>query len=295
MCQSPYTLKWNISHEHCPNLINNINDLNNTKKSIHVSLRWGRSFIRTWSSLVHLWSSWYREYYEAGNIMNYNNVNSKDDNNNDGMKTTSTNNKKNMKYMNYFDKSTPTRTTLKEVADDQNSQIIPRLMIRFEDMLFYPEFVVNEIRRCVGAKWIHDDDNNTTTINQTTTTKASNHNYYGNRNNDDDATSAGDNDNDSYDYYTNFVHAAAPSKTHPYFEQFKKHQSGFISALIKYGSDIDVDINDNNHNENATNKKRRLRRIRNMTNADIAFAFKYLDSTLLEIFQYNHPQTTTSS
>jgi hypothetical protein len=269
MCQSPYTLQWNMSDQHCPNLIENMNDINNTKKFIHVSLRWGRQYARSWPSLVHLWSSWYREYYEVG------------------------------------------RVDIKHSIDPQtynNSRIIPRLMIRFEDILFYPEYVVNEIRRCVGADWIQPSHNSSINATTLTTKRRSNRNLK-----DVESQVA---DDDSFDYYSNFVHTAAPSKTHPYFARYKQHQSSFVSALIKYGSDDnfhhrpnDIKKNDmvNDHaifiqeqsNEIKSNahdstirssENGRSRRVRNMTDADIAFAYKYLDPKLLSLFQYNHPQ-----
>lgn len=47
-------------------------------KSIHVSLRWGRIVVRIRSSLAYLWSTWYREYYLAGDVVNYDNTNDYD-------------------------------------------------------------------------------------------------------------------------------------------------------------------------------------------------------------------------
>jgi hypothetical protein len=271
-----------MSDQHCPNLIDNMNDINNTKKYIHVSMRWGRQYYRSWPSLVHLWSSWYREYYEVG------------------------------------------RADRKHSIDPQtysNSRIVPRLMIRFEDILFYPEYVVNEIRRCVGADWIQPSHNSSINATTLTTKRRSNRNLK-----DSESQEA---EYDSYDYYSNFVHTAAPSKTHPYFARFKQHQSSLVSALIKYGSDDNApylmsdqnnsrhrdrkiqdirkngmvndraifikeqssEINSKEHKSTTrSSEKGRSRRVRNMTDADIAFAYKYLDPTLLSLFQYNHPQ-----
>lgn len=49
--------------------------------------------------MAHLWSSWYREYYESN---------------------------------------------------------MPRIFIRYEDLLFHTETVVDSIRQCVGAEWKSD-------------------------------------------------------------------------------------------------------------------------------------------
>lgn len=222
-------MEWDISKEHCPNLIetDTLDQINNTKKMVHVSVRWGTSFIRTWPSLVHLWSSWYREYYIS---------------------------------------KTPGYT-------DQNNLIpydtIPRLMIRFEDILFHTEEVINEIRKCVGAKWIK---NNNTNNNSNSNTNTNN-----DINNNDEHT----NDENMNEIYNNFVYAKLPTKTHPYFSKFKAHQSSLVSALIKYGQE-----NINNNNNNGINKNRR---IINMTSMDVEFAHLYLDNELLELFHYTHP------
>lgn len=58
MCTSPYNMKWKHSHKRCPNLIQK------DGSSVPVRIRWG-SHRREWQSLVHVWSEWYREYYEA--------------------------------------------------------------------------------------------------------------------------------------------------------------------------------------------------------------------------------------
>lgn len=101
MCESPYTLEWNKSKLHCPNLVEPVNaSVRQEPKGVPVRIRWGKDFIRTWPSLAHLWSAWYREYVDA---------------------------------------------------DD-----MPRILVRFEDLLFHTEAVVEEIRECVGATWIDE-------------------------------------------------------------------------------------------------------------------------------------------
>lgn len=74
-----------------------------------------------------------------------------------------------------------------------------RLIIRYEDLLLRPQYIVDQIRACVGAEWRH---NTTTTTNST----------------------------------PSFVWQAAPAKTHPYFSKYKA-PSSMVSALIKYGRD----------------------------------------------------------
>lgn len=105
MCQSPYTMDWNRTDAHCPNLIEDTTIMNAdmtaensdipAEMGVSVFIRWGR-WGRSWHSLAHVWNQWYREYYEAD---------------------------------------------------------FPRLMIRFEDLLFHTKTVMNEIRECVGAQW----------------------------------------------------------------------------------------------------------------------------------------------
>jgi hypothetical protein len=93
MCESPYTLQWNHSSHHCPTLVDS------TNASVPVKIRWSKGYIRSWPSLAHLWSMWYREYYESS---------------------------------------------------------MPRIIIRYEDLLFHTEKVIDSIRDCVGGSWKSD-------------------------------------------------------------------------------------------------------------------------------------------
>jgi hypothetical protein len=107
MCESPYTMHWNMTDAHCPNLVEESTlwdaDVTETTQDIPaemgnpVYIQWGR-WGRTFHSLAHVWSSWYREYYQAE---------------------------------------------------------FPRLIIRFEDLLFHTETVLDQVRECVGAEWTH--------------------------------------------------------------------------------------------------------------------------------------------
>ena len=101
-------MEWNRTGAHCPNLIEDSTimdaevpeDTEGIPENLGVPvwIRWGR-WGRSWSSLAHVWNSWYREYYHAD---------------------------------------------------------FPRLIIRFEDLLFHTEAVLEEIRDCVGAEWKHE-------------------------------------------------------------------------------------------------------------------------------------------
>jgi hypothetical protein len=85
----------------------------------------------------------------------------------------------------------------------ENKIGVSRLVVRFEDLLFHTEYVVNEIRKCVGATWIH--------IANVT-------------------------ENDTFEAKPLFQYAALPAKTHPYFAKYKP-PSSLISAMIKNGQD----------------------------------------------------------
>lgn len=101
MCVSPYTLNWAKSDTHCPNLVEPETANLAKPKGVPVKIRWGVDFARTWPSLAHMWSVWYREY-----------------------------------------------------VDDAD---LPRIMVRFEDLLFHTEVVIDAIRQCVGATWVDEE------------------------------------------------------------------------------------------------------------------------------------------
>ena len=61
MCESPYLLKWNHDKSHCPNLV----DDRQTSVPAQLALGPLLQYKRTWDSLVHVWSEWYGEYYDA--------------------------------------------------------------------------------------------------------------------------------------------------------------------------------------------------------------------------------------
>lgn len=61
MCESPYLLNWEHGKLHCPNLM----DDRSTSVPVTLSLGSRLQYKRTWDSLVHVWSDWYWEYYDA--------------------------------------------------------------------------------------------------------------------------------------------------------------------------------------------------------------------------------------
>jgi hypothetical protein len=69
MCESPYTMLWNHTENHCPNLVAETGSSTEQQEEdgvpVHISWHTDRYFSRRWSSLAHVWSEWYREYYEA--------------------------------------------------------------------------------------------------------------------------------------------------------------------------------------------------------------------------------------
>ena len=92
-CRHAYFLYEN-DKDHCPNVV----DWNNTKEKIPTSFSvpYAKEK-RRYSSLVHLWNSWYQEY-------------------------------------------------------EQQSALYPVIFIRFEDLLFYSEYVIRELCGCIGGE-----------------------------------------------------------------------------------------------------------------------------------------------
>ena len=72
MCVSPYNMQWNRSDEVCPNLVQDasgsgegVDDVDDEAMGVPVEIHWPPRANRTWPSLAHVWSSWYREYLDA--------------------------------------------------------------------------------------------------------------------------------------------------------------------------------------------------------------------------------------
>ena len=93
-----------------------------------------------------------------------------------------------------------------------NAQNISRIIIRFEDLLYHTEYIINAIRECAGAEWVH-------TTNVTSTIR----DEYGH-------------ERVVVEERPVFQYTVSPAKTHPYFAKYKP-PSSYLSALIKYGQE----------------------------------------------------------
>jgi hypothetical protein len=133
----------------------------------------------------------------------------------------------------------------------ENTANVSRIIVRFEDLLFHTEYVVNAIRECVGATWVH-----TTNVTNNHTNMAE----------DTDGTL-------QPEQQPIFQYAALPAKTHPYFAKYKPPTS-LISAMIKYGQD-------------PTGRHR----MGNMSPDDARYATSQFNPELLRTFHYQiNPQ-----
>lgn len=147
MCKEGYGVRWDHdSNHHCPNLIPNEFDRKrfppkqlaaadgNVVVSSPIPVWMGANPTAgpTWPSLIHYWNAWYESYY-----YNYNSNNNKinnHDSSNDGVGSG--------------------RAKIGVDNDDPSSW--PRLIIRFEDTLFYPKQVMEEVCHCGGGKLLSE-------------------------------------------------------------------------------------------------------------------------------------------
>eukprot|EP00978_Attheya_sp_CCMP212_P045863 scaffold363778_cov42-Attheya_sp.AAC.1 len=120
MCRNNYSAKWPHVKEHCPNLVPNQVDFAissglRTRKSIPVRVGYSDTNITDHDSLVHLWNDYYGAYHHKSNSKMSNN----DDNH----------------------------------SMEQNLSIapFPRIMVRFEDMVFHTQDVITQICQCAGG------------------------------------------------------------------------------------------------------------------------------------------------
>ena len=65
-CKHPYAAHWHHTKKHCPNLVPNADDMEifpfqTPTVPVSVHFKPPASF----DSLAHLWSEWYRQYYDA--------------------------------------------------------------------------------------------------------------------------------------------------------------------------------------------------------------------------------------
>lgn len=97
LCRRNYGAQWLHSSEHCPNLVPNDVDYkiySFPHGTIPVRIKYDFG-LEKWDSLAHLWTAWYRQYYQDADY--------------------------------------------------------PRLMVRYEDFLFYPKQVTQMICECAGG------------------------------------------------------------------------------------------------------------------------------------------------
>jgi len=250
MCKEGYGVRWDHdSKYHCPNLIPNEYDkrrynqdnwykYNNTrtktkKKQDDITATNSPSSIQvwmgpnpqvgpSWPSLIHYWNEWYESYL----FHNNNNLYGDGDENKDEESSSSS----------------------------SSSSYWPRIIIRFEDTLFYPRQVIEKVCHCGGGTLITNSkngSNNNSTNNGKTITQGSNSNNNG------------------------FIYNINESK--PNHNNNIEHNN-FITAIIKYGGT-------NNNNDS--------KRVQNMTLDDIRFAVKTVNPKLMNIFQYTYPTVRT--
>ena len=65
-CKHPYQAKWHHTKNHCPNLVPNAADMEIfpfQTKTVPVEVKYNPP--ASFDSLAHLWSEWYRQYYDA--------------------------------------------------------------------------------------------------------------------------------------------------------------------------------------------------------------------------------------
>lgn len=69
MCAHPYAAAWRHGPHHCPNLVPSDGDRQQYKvlphESFAVTIKFDKQMVYHYTSLVHLWSEWYRQYLTA--------------------------------------------------------------------------------------------------------------------------------------------------------------------------------------------------------------------------------------
>ena len=139
MCKEGYGVRWDHNSKyHCPNLVpneydkkqfkrsfrgNNNNNNNTNSSSVQVWMGPNRQVGPTWPSLIHYWNEWYESYL-------FNNTNNSTDNNNSK-----------------YHKEESASSSL----SSSSSTFWPRLIVRFEDTLFYPRQVIEKVCNCGGG------------------------------------------------------------------------------------------------------------------------------------------------
>ena len=66
MCLNPYAAQWRHTANHCPNLVPDNNEKQKyDKPSFPVNIKFDQDSRYHYDSLVHLWSKWYRQYFDV--------------------------------------------------------------------------------------------------------------------------------------------------------------------------------------------------------------------------------------
>jgi hypothetical protein len=152
MCKNPYAARW-AHRTSCPHLRSNVGnnevDGGNTGRKNHdsstngtwnaVTVQYGAA-PETYQSLIHLWNDWYGEYWNAsitnGN-RSHNNEGGHSNGNNNNDSNGNTNNDSNSN-------------------EQQQEKYYPWIMIRMEDLVFYPVETVTAVCECAGGELYRD-------------------------------------------------------------------------------------------------------------------------------------------
>eukprot|EP00956_Cyclotella_meneghiniana_P009533 scaffold13173_cov78-Cyclotella_meneghiniana.AAC.2 len=128
MCRNSYSAHWNGQHgTKCP-------ELKNGRDWNEVNVKFGPGSTHH-KSLAHMWNDWYGEYFYG----NYNMKKMQNDWYGEGFYTHNTTNET-------------------SIAKSNRTAPFPRLMIRFEDVIFFPYEVTQQICKCAGGVLGHRPD-----------------------------------------------------------------------------------------------------------------------------------------
>jgi len=278
MCKEGYGVRWDHDPKHhCPNLVPNEFDRYQTRARTRARTRTRNKVAKrfaianqssvlvwmgpnptdgpTWPSLVHYWNAWYESYY-------YNDNNSNDNNSNN-------NNSKDKDKDNHDGKT---------MDEHEAGRKWPRLIIRFEDTLFYPQQVMAQVCRCGGGTLVSDESTATAESTAKPPPSSSSSRPSDPSRHDHDHDGATNQNNQPRQAQAQAPQpASSSSRSYRYsLEEAKpdhKHErkNNFVTAVIQYG----------------TNETR----FRNMTKDDLRFAVEHLNPVLMEAFGYSYPTT----
>mmetsp|Transcript_80368 Transcript_80368/g.162794 ORF Transcript_80368/g.162794 Transcript_80368/m.162794 type:complete len:235 (+) Transcript_80368:1-705(+) len=178
MCKEGYGVRWNHdSKHHCPNLVPNgfdkkrfpklgTNETNRSQATVPVWMGSNPTDGPSWPSLIHYWNAWYESY-----------------------------------YYNYEDSES---SPVEKGGSSPTSSSWPRLIIRFEDTLFYPKQVMAEVCHCGGGKLLSEPPSSSLSFSTTRSSYRQKHDY-----------------------------GLEEAKAHHKHEK----KNNFVTAMIEYGTD----------------------------------------------------------